>query len=789
MNEIKTKDKQSLMIFDELFFRDPLSFELAQKLLLTNKNARLEQALKYFWLKAKNLKLIYDHKKIEKEVMYAAQKIIWQIDNLEHRQIIKDSFSKKEKITMYKGILLTRMLDLTLKKMFLSPEITYKNKHFAGKGFRSLGQEAIYAATLRLNIGKKYKNNNSYHGDVAAPLIRGLGLFLAMSEHDIGSVINAQAGKLGAPSNGRDLHVGDFSCGVVTPAAPLAIATNTLVGLAMSFKLKKEPRVALSFIGEGGSSLGEWHEAINMACVQNLPMVFCIENNQQALSTPSFQQCKTKNFADKALGYGINSVIINGNDPEEIAASFFVAAHEARTNSSPSLIELVSMRMCGHAHHDDMLYLGYEPALNLDLPSLKKNAYAHAEKYEKWRPLDPLKTYEEKLLQENIINKAEIKNFKDSFDEQIKEALNLVKLKEWPKFNKSAENLVFSKKIIFINKNNSHENLYKFDSNGKTYLQSIELAVNDVFNKYNNSIMIGEDIAYPYGNVFMMFKNIMKKYENRFINTPISENAIVGSLAGLALGGMRPIGEIQFNDFIACAIDQVANNIAKFYFRNNINLPIVLRMPYGGLRRAGPFHSQDTSPWFYRCAGLKIMAPSSPLDAFNMLMLAADDPDPVLFYEHIALYRDPSIRQNLYKLDEKDLLCAAVIKKGEHLSIISYGAYVHKAHKAAFLIEKLSNKTVEVIDLRFLQPIDFTTCFASIKKTSRVMLCGEDSKTGSILQCLSSEFNEKLFCELDAPIKVLGSMDTPVPYSPSLEDEFLLSVETIVQEGLNIINF
>jgi len=218
-------------------------------------------------------------------------------------------------------------------------------------------------------------------------------------------------------------------------------------------------------------------------------------------------------------------------------------------------------------------------------------------------------------------------------------------------------------------------------------------------------------------------------------------------------------------------------------------LPIVLRMPYGGLRRAGPFHSQDTSPWFYRCAGLKIMAPSSPLDAFNMLMLAADDPDPVLFYEHIALYRDPSIRQNLYKLDEKDLLCAAVIKKGEHLSIISYGAYVHKAHKAAFLIEKLSNKTVEVIDLRFLQPIDFTTCFASIKKTSRVMLCGEDSKTGSILQCLSSEFNEKLFCELDAPIKVLGSMDTPVPYSPSLEDEFLLSVETIVQEGLNIINF
>lgn len=763
----------------EYFAFDPLYFSIFKQLLEVNSKERFSLATKIL-LKNINEK----NKNLENKIINAANKIVWQANFFEQKNSIKQSLSNKEKILLYEGMLLTRMVDNKLKQMFMKGEIVYEGKAFAGKGFRSLGQEAIYAATLKLNCGKAFITKNGYQGDVAGPMIRDLGVFLAMSDHDIETALNAQAAKEGPPTNGCDLHLGDMSKGIITAAAPLAISVQTLLGIALGFSLKKEKRIAVSFIGEGGTSLGEWHEAINMASVYSLPMIFCIQNNQQALSTPRALQSKAFSFSDKGLGYGLNSVTINGNDPEEIAASFAVLAEYARNNNQPSLIELVTMRMCGHAHHDDMLYLGHEPSLSLNYPEVTKEGYANKNLYDEWRTKDPIACFEKKLIQESIINKKQVAVIQEKLLGQIENAFVAITKRSWSKTLPK----VFKEEIIFYEakKNN---NSYQFSSAGKNYLQAIEQAIKESFLENEHCVMLGEDVAFPYGNAFMMFKNIMEQFKHRLLNTPISENAIIGSLVGLSMSGFKPIGEMQFNDFVACCMNQVVNNAAQFFFRHKINLPFVLRMPYGGLRRAGPYHSQDTTAWFYSTPGLKIFAPSTPNDAYNLFKLAVNDPDPVLFYEHIALYREPSIKQEITSLKKESLLCANVINEGKDLTIISYGAYVHRAYNVAKEIEKNYHKTIEVIDLRFLSPIDLVTCFKSIKKTSKVLLCGEDSKTGSILESLSSIIGEQLFSHLDAPVAVAGSKNTHIPYAPSLEDEYLLSLKEITNKALWLLNY
>jgi 2-oxoisovalerate dehydrogenase E1 component len=699
---------------------------------------------------------------------------------------IKAAFSLQDKEHLFKGMLLTRATDNALKQLFLSGEITYQGLGFQGKGFRSLGQEAIYGATFKLKTGLSYIDNGAYIGDIAAPLIRDLGVFLAMS-NDVETAINAQAGKAGKPCEGRDLHLGDFSQGLLMPAAPLAIATCTLNGIALAFKQLKQPRVAVSFIGEGGSSLGEWHEAINFAAVLQLPMIFCIENNQTALSTPTSIQTRAKTFADKGIGYGINSLIIDGNDIEAIAASFSYAADHARHGQGPVLIELVTMRMCGHAHHDDMLYLGKDPILGFEIPPLNKGGYANPKLYELGRLKDPIKIYQEQLIKDGVLTETKAHEFKQEAVEQVRVAINKVKARPWPKFGISDHDLVFKSPWIFIKKPKTATSPYTSD--GITYLQALALGIKEVFIAHKNSLVIGEDVAPPYGNAFMMFKTIMDEFHGRFINTPISENAIVGACVGMAMNGLLPIGEIQFNDFVACAMNQVVNNAAKSYFRSGINVPMVLRMPYGGLRRAGPFHSQDTSPWFYRTPGLKIMAPSTPLDAMLMIQKAVLDPDPVLFYEHIALYRDPKIKQPLSRVTSHDIEGAQLIHEGDDLTIISYGSYAHMAHRTAERLIYQYNKRADVIDLRYLMPIDFATLYASIKKTARALLIGEDARTGSILESIASVIGQELFSELDAPVVVLGSRNIPVPYAPSLEDDYLLSEDHIVQEAVKLLSY
>lgn len=758
------------------FAQDPRLFDRLAKALQSGSAHHEHLAELAFATEIKTLMEDHEHEKA------------WLLRSLHERNVIEQSITVIEKRALLKGMILTRATDNALKRLFLSGDITYEGKGFQGKGFRSLGQEAIFGAVARLHIGDAYVDNATYRGDVAAPLIRDLGVFLAMSGGDVATAINAQAGKSGAPCDGRDLHVGDLGKGLVTPAAPLAIATCTVLGIALSFAIKREPRVALSFIGEGGSSLGAWHEAINCAAVMKLPMIFCIENNQTALSTSVSAQCRARRFADKALGYGIHGLVVDGNDVEAVCAAFKFAADHARAGAGPVLIELLTMRMCGHAHHDDMLYLGKDPRLDFAIDPSFAGGYVDKTAYEAWRARDPIATYAMKLLSDGVITHRDRTSFEDEALHLVDDAIKQVIARPWPRLQVSDQELVFKAPWIFVKREPRVSRNFQFSPNGQTYLSAIALGVRRAFDRYPLCRVIGEDVAPPYGNAFMMFRGIMDDYPDRFINTPIAENAIVGACVGMALFGMRPIGEMQFNDFVACAMDQVVNNVAKLFFRTGLNLPMVLRLPYGGLRRAGPYHSQDTSPWFYQTPGLKIMAPSTPRDALRMLMRAVDDPDPVLFYEHIALYRDPKIKQEL-DVGGDDVDGAALLKLGEDISIVSYGAYVHIAINAAEILQIQHNKSADVIDLRFLSPLDFDTIYASLKKTSRLLLVGEDKKTGSILEMIAARVAELRFSDLDAPISVVGSRDTPVPYAPSLEDDYLASVERIVEEALRIIAY
>lgn len=711
------------------------------------------------------------------------------LENASHSLKIKpvvDTISPAEKIWILRGMILTRAVDLTLKKIFLSSEIKYNGMGFQGKGFRSLGQEAIYAAALRLQRGPKFHKKGRYVGDVIAPVIRDLGISLAFTNDDVEAALNAQVGKDGKPNNGRDLHIGDFSQGVWPPAAPLAIATCSVVGLAAAFKLRGEKRVGVSFIGEGGTSLGEWHEAVNFAAARKLPVIFCVENNQRALSTDVRHQSAVTFFADKARGYGIEGITLDGTDPEAIAGAFAWAAEQARQGRGPTLIELVSMRMCGHAHHDDMLYLGHEPAPSFEYPTPTPGGYVDAEKYAEWSQKDPIKTYTQKLLKAKVCTLKQVDQWKAEAKAHCEAMLEKLVKAEWPKPERAQPDL-FSWPHIDSNQRLAEPS---FEKNGATYMEAIAQAVYETMRADKSVYMLGEDVEPPYGNAFMMFRSAPAELYQRFMNTPIAENAIVGALVGMAAEGMRPIGEMQFNDFSASAFDQIVNNAAKLKYRTGISAPFVLRMPWGGLRRAGPYHSQDTIPWFHRAFGLKIVAPSTPGDARALFHAAMREDDPVLFYEHIALYRDPTIKEMLSNdVPLLELGKAALRRQGSDLTIISYGAYVHRALAAAKRLADEEDVHCDVIDLRSIVPVDFGCIGASIVKTGRVLLVGEDSRTGSFLESLASKIAEGLFEHLDAPVRVIGAQDTPVPYSPSLEDAHLPGPDLLFGAALAVARF
>jgi 2-oxoisovalerate dehydrogenase E1 component len=718
-------------------------------------------------------------------------------DGFLRREAIEASLTADERREILRGMLLTRATDNRLKTFFLGGDIRYGAAAFQGKGFRSLGQEAIYAAAIRLRRGPEYRApDGRWRGDVIAPVIRDLGATLAMrpQPETVRMVLNAQMGKVGAPLDGKDLHIGDFEWGILPPAAPLTTATLTMAGMAMAFWREKAGRVAVSFIGEGGSSLGEWHEAINLCAARRLPAVFCIENNQTALSTAVAEQSAVRVFADKAIGYGIPGITIDGTDPDRIAAAFAWAVERARAGEGPALIELVAMRMCGHAHHDDMLYVGKETPPSWQYPPLTDQGYANRELYEYWAARDPIPAYAARLERDGVIGAGDLDLFKREAEAMVEAQARAVIDAPWPDGAQAGVGVfanepprvhveVLDPEVRLASVASGFSRTFPdldpgppFDPKGRTLLEAVMLGVGDALRADPRVFVYGEDVGGNYGNAFLLLRPLLKEFGDRIINSPLAEGAVLGVCVGAALAGQRPIGEIQFNDFVATGFNQLVNNAAKIRYRWGGEVPMVVRMPWGGLRHAGPYHSQNTEPWFYRTAGLKIVVPSTPHDARALMRTAVEDPDPVLYYEHIALYRDPRIKQLLG--DDAPAAIplgkAALRRRGRDLAIVSYGAFVHLAMRVA---ERLAKDGIEasVLDLRTLVPIDRAALLALARECHRVLIVHEDARTGGIGESLAATIQESAFEYLDAPVRIVGALDTPVPYSPPLEEFYLPS--------------
>ncbi|HEV7920749.1 MAG TPA: thiamine pyrophosphate-dependent enzyme [Thermoanaerobaculia bacterium] len=724
---------------------------------------------------------------VNQRLHQAVASVLDDCEGFLRREAIGASLTADERRAILRGMILTRAVDNRLKSFFTGGEVRWGNTSFQGKGFRSLGQEAIYAAAIRLRKG-------SEEHDVISPMIRDLGAVLAMHDapETVRMVLSAQMGKAGPPMNGRDLHVGDWAHGIYPAMAPLGSPALTMAGVAMAFALDGHQRVAVSFVGEGSTSLGEWHEAINACAARRLPAVFCVQNNQTALSTPVREQSAVRVFADKAIGYGIPCVTIDGTDPDAIAAAFTWAAERAREGHGPALIELVAMRMCGHAHHDDMLYLGKDPQPSWTYPALTDAGYADRELYDFWCRRDPLVTYAARLEAEGLITADDVARFKADAEALVDREARAVIEAPWPSAELAGKDVHSDgERRVHIEVLDDAQRRAEtplpevdagppFDAKGKTFLEAVMLGVGDALRNDPRTFVYGEDVGGKYGNAFLLLRPLLKDFGDRIMNSVLAEGSTIGVCIGAALAGKRPIGEIQFNDFIATGFNQLVNNAAKIHYRWGESVPFVLRMPWGGLRHAGPYHSQNTEAWFYRTPGLKIVAPSTPHDARALMAAAVADPDPVLYYEHIALYRDPRIKQALAEEAPSPIPLgrAALRRSGKDLGIISYGAFVHVAMRVA---EALARDGIEaaVLDLRSLAPLDRDAVLAVARHTSRVLIIEEDTRTGSIGESLAAIIQEEAFEYLDAPVRVIGALDTPVPYSPPLEQEFLPSEEQI----------
>ncbi len=721
-------------------------------------------------------------------------------DGFLRREATALSLTPDERLEILRGMLLTRAVDNRLKSFFTGGEVRYGRAAFQGKGFRSLGQEAIYAAAIRLRRGAQWRAaDGTWQGDVVAPIIRDVGAALAMRPEPatVRMVLNAQMGKAGPPMDGRDLHIGDFDWGILPASAPLSISSLTVAGMGLAFAQTGAARVGVSFIGEGGSSLGEWHEALNLCAARRLPVIFCLQNNQTALSTPVADQSAVRVFADKAAGYGIPGITIDGTDADAVAAAFTWAAERARVGEGPALIELVAMRMCGHAHHDDMLYLGKEPPISWEYPPLTPPGYANSELFEFWRARDPIARYARRLVASGLLAEGDLDRLKRDAEAIVETEAQAVIAAPWPD-PKRVGSGVFAHdtapraRVEILDRRGNEsadaaplvvESAPPFDKKGTTFLEAVMQGVGDALAADPRVFVFGEDVGGQYGNAFLLLRPLLARFGDRILNSPLAEGAVLGACVGSALAGLRPIGEMQFNDFVATGFNQLVNNAAKIHYRWGAAVPMVVRMPWGGLRHAGPYHSQNTEPWFYRVPGIKVIVPSTPHDARALMASAVADPDPVLYYEHITLYRDPRIKQ---KLDEAPpapipLGKAALRRAGDDLAVISYGAYVHSALRVA---ERLQADGIEaaVLDLRSLVPLDREGVLALVRRTGRVLIVHEDSRTGGVGESLAAVIQEEAFEWLDAPVRIIGALDTPVPYAPPLEDAFLPS-EAVIEHA------
>ncbi len=683
------------------------------------------------------------------------------LDGFFRRREIRDSITISEKLQMYRWMVLTRTLDTRLKELFDAKGVLWNTYPSPMKGFRSLGQEAIVGMTLRLRRNE----------DIFAPVIRDLGVMLAWTD-DIDNALMAQAGKTDSPMGGRDLHIGDLEKGILPPTAPLAVATQTLIGIAYAAKMDGRERVCVSFIGEGGSSLGEWHEALNFAAVQKLNMIFVIENNHWALGTHVSEQSAARRFALKGAGYGIPGLTLFGNDPEEIAAAAAWAAGRAHSGKGPTLLELVTYRRAGHAHHDDSRYHG--------MPLHK--GYEFDDESKIWSAADPIDLYRNRLESQGILSDAD--TIQCDAQRRVDEATERMRASQWPEPNTMTE--VYAKRVEPIPLEGK-----AFSTRPAGYDEAIRLALAELMEADENVFILGEDVGGRYEGAFGVTRGLTKQFGGlRCLNTPLAESAIVGCAVGAALMGKKPVVEMQFADFLATGFNALVNNAAKIYWRYRKPVPMVVRLPYGGASKGsqvllggGPFHSQCPEAWFIRTPGWKIVAPAFPSDAKGLMTAAVRDPNPVIYLEAKGLYslfsRDLREEVPVGIEFEVPLGKAKVRREGSSITCIAYGTLVFAALDAA---ETLSREGIamEVIDLRTLVPLDEETILQSVRKTHRALIVHEDSKRGGFGAEIAAMIAERELWSLEAPIVRIGAPDTPVPYSPPLEYSFLPRCETIV---------
>ena len=649
--------------------------------------------------------------------------------------------------------LLDLLFYLELPRSIENRMLNYLRQGKISKWFSGIGQEAI-------SVGSTYALNDD---DIILPMHRNLGVFTTR-DISLDSLFCQLMGKEGGFTKGRDrsFHFGLLSKNIIGMISHLAAMLPVATGFGLASKLKKQKKVVLSFTGDGSTSEGDFHEAINLAAVWDLPIIFLIENNGYGLSTPSSEQFKCKNLSDKAIGYGIKGFTIDGNDVLEVYNTISKVAKNIRNGGGPVIIEAITFRMRGH-----------EEASGTD--------YIPKKIFNKWLKKDPIENYKKYLQSKKILT--------DKVQEQINKKIN-------KKIDSSFEFALNSKKPQSTSLNEINDVYKKHIFNLRNpkdkgleirYVDSISNSLKDIMFKNDKTIIMGQDIS-KYGGVFKITKDFLEEFgSERVRNTPIIESGILGASVGLALDGFIPIVEMQFADFVSCGFNQIVNNIAKTHYRWNESLNITIRMPYGGGMSAGPFHSQSPESWFFHTPGLKIVAPSSAYDAKGLLNASVEDPNPVLYFEHKYMYR--SIRgvvpNDYYNIE---IGKADIKKAGKDASIITYGMGVHWALDIANKLEN-DNISIEVVDLRSLIPWDKDLVEKSISKTNRVLILHEANLTGGIGAEISAYISEKCFKFLDAPVMRLGAIDTPIPFASDIEKEIYLPINKIEQRIKELLNF
>jgi 2-oxoisovalerate dehydrogenase E1 component len=630
-------------------------------------------------------------------------------------------------IQLYKSILTPRLIEEKMLILLRQGKIS--------KWFSGIGQEAIsVGVTSALN-----------QDEYILPMHRNLGVFTAKGV-PLERLFSQFQGKMNGFTKGRDrsFHFGTKEHNIVGMISHLGPQLGVADGIALANKLDNNGKVTAVFTGDGGSSEGDFHEALNVAAVWDLPVIFVIENNGYGLSTPSSEQFRCKQFADKGKGYGMDAYTIDGNNILEVYSAVTKLKKEISENPKPVILECMTFRMRGHEEASG-------------------TKYVPKELMDAWSKKDPLNNYEKYLLSEKVISESDISKIKN----QIKNEIN----SSW----RTAED----EPNITLNSQSELDDIYskysysEIEKSGgkseKRLIDSISDGLRQSMQKHDNLVIMGQDIA-EYGGVFKITDGFFEEFgKDRVRNTPICESAIVSAALGLAINNYKAVMEMQFADFVTSGFNPIVNNLAKTHYRWGQNADIVVRMPTGAGVRAGPFHSQSNEAWFTHTPGLKVVYPSFPEDAKGLLIESINDPNPVMFFEHKALYRSSSemVSDNYFTTE---IGKANLLKSGDDITIISYGMGVHWALDVLKTNPYIS---ADLIDLRTLIPLDKETVFSSVKKTGKVIVLHEDCMIGGFGADLASLISEECFEYLDAAVVRSASLDTPVPFDAVLEDNFL----------------